>query len=211
MATPLRLSRRLLVRPTTPDGTVTVLFSDIENSTLMNLRLGDQRWLDVVRSHNALIRHQVRLHRGYEVKSQGDGFMVAFASALRAIRCAIGIQRTFSTFSDGHLSEPLRVRIGLHTGEAIKENGDFYGRSVILASRIAEQARGGEILVSSLVKSLTESASDLEFDHDREVPLKGLDGMQRLYRVPWDAAPGVFGTDPATGLLSRRLLWRPTR
>jgi eukaryotic-like serine/threonine-protein kinase len=195
MTTSRLLSRRLY-RPVTPEGTVTMLFSDIEDSTLINGRLGDQRWLDVLRSHNTIVRRIVRRHAGYEVKAQGDGFMVAFASARRAIQCAVAVQRAFSAYRHAHCPEPLRVRIGLHTGEAIREDNDFYGRNVIVAARIADQARGGEILVSALVKELVESASDIRFQEDREVELKGLLDTRRVYRVVWSANPEQ-GSRPA--------------
>ncbi len=84
------------------------------------------------------------------------------------------------------------MRIGLHTGEAIKEadaqtgRDDFYGKNVILAARIAGQAQGGEILVSSLLKELTESAGDIEFGEGREVELKGLAGQHRVFEVAWE-------------------------
>jgi class 3 adenylate cyclase len=82
--------------------------------------------------------------------------MLAFASARDALRCAIGIQRALTGRGpDGHA---LRVRIGLHTGEPIREADDFYGKVVILAARIASEARGSEILVSSMVRDLTESS-----------------------------------------------------
>jgi len=77
------------------------------------------------------------------------------------------------------------VRIGMHTGEAIKEADDFYGRNVILAARIAGEAQGGEILVSSLLKELTESAGDIAFGEGREVELKGLAGRHRVFQVAW--------------------------
>jgi class 3 adenylate cyclase len=180
-----------LRRAAAPDGTVTILFSDIEESTVLNGKLGDQRWLEMLRAHNSVVRQQVQAHSGYEVKSQGDGFMVAFASARRALECAIAIQRAFASEWNGH-AEPLRVRIGLHSGEAIKEGDDFYGRNVILAARIADQAEGGEILASSVVKALTESSSDIEFEEEREVHLKGLAGTQSVYRVPWELEPGAL-------------------
>jgi len=79
-----------------PDGTVTILFSDIEGSTAMTERLGDQRWLELLRGHNAIVRKRVAAHEGFEVKSEGDGFMLAFQSARRALECAVDIQRAFA-------------------------------------------------------------------------------------------------------------------
>ena len=75
--------------------------------------------------------------------------------------------------------------MGLHTGEAIKEADDFFGKHVVLASRIADQAKGGQILVSSLLKELTESAGEFPFSEGREVEMKGLKGKQRVYEVAW--------------------------
>jgi len=173
-----------LRRHASPDGTVTILFSDIEGSTTITERLGDQRWLELLREHNAIVREQVVTHEGFEVKSEGDGFMLAFQSARRALQCAADIQRAFVQRNES-TDEPIRVRIGLHTGEAIKEADDFYGKAVILAARIAGQAQGGEILVSSLLKELTESASDIAFGEGREVELKGLSGRHRVFPVGW--------------------------
>ncbi len=166
-----------------PDGTVTILFSDIEGSTQLNERLGDVRWLELLRAHHAVVREQVKEHAGYEVKAQGDGFMIAFASARTAVRCARAIQHALASELADHPDGPVRVRIGLHTGEAIKEEADFYGKNVVLAARIAGQARGGEILASGVVKQLTESGGDISFEDEREVQLAGLAGSHRIYRV----------------------------
>ena len=211
-----------------PDGTVTIMFSDIEGSTALAERLGDRRFIELLREHNAIVREQVKAHGGFEVKSEGDGFMLAFQSARRALQCAIAIQRAFAERNrsarpepaplpahpepvegraepqpPAHPSrasgragrdvgaaprggaEPIRVRIGLHTGEAIKEGDDFFGKHVNLAARVAGQAQGGEILVSSLLKELTESAGEFAFGAGREVELKGLKGKRRLFEVVW--------------------------
>ncbi|MBI1886168.1 MAG: hypothetical protein HYS09_07660, partial [Chloroflexi bacterium] len=84
--------------------------------------------------------------------------------------------------------EPVHVRIGLHTGEAIKEADDFFGKNVILAARIADQAGGGQVLVSSLLRELTQSAGEFTFDKGREVELKGLSGLHRVFEVVWQDA-----------------------
>lgn len=169
-----------------PDGTTTILFSDMEGSTAMTERLGDQRAQEVLHIHNAIIRQQVITHGGFEVKTQGDGFMLAFSSARWALQCAIAIQRAFAANTDQHSGEPILVRIGLHTGEAIKEGYDFFGKSVILAARVAGQAEGGQILVSSLLKELVESIGEFEFGESRQVELKGLSGQHLVYEVRWE-------------------------
>lgn len=166
-----------------PDGTVTLLFSDIEGSSALNERLGDLRWLELLELHNRLIRDQVRECGGYEVKAQGDGFMLAFASARRAIACARAIQEVIDEQLGGHPDGPVRVRIGLHTGEAIRQDSDYYGKNVVVAARIAALAQGGEILASAVVKHLTESAGDVRFEDERSVELPGLDGTHAVYRV----------------------------
>ena len=166
---------------TAPDGTTTVLFSDIEGFTAINDRLGDRQAFEVLKSHNQVVRDQVDAYGGFEVKSQGDGFMVAFSSARQAVLCAIAIQKALA--AEG--GEPVRVRMGLHTGEAIKDADDFFGRNVIFAARIADEAEGGEILVSSLVKELTESGGEFAFENGREVALKGLSGTGKVYSVGW--------------------------
>ena len=170
-----------------PDGTVTILFTDIEGSTPMTERLGDRRAQEVLRTHNAAIRQQITAHDGFEVKSQGDGFMVAFSSALHALECAIAIQQAMAAQQS---EEPVRVRIGLHTGEAIKEGEDFFGKSVILAARIASQADGEQILVSSLLKTLVESSGEFEFGEAQVVELKGLAGAHHVHQVKWDRTGG---------------------
>ena len=177
-------SERPSLRPATaPDGTVTVLFSDIEGSTELNERLGDVRWLELLRAHHAIVREQVHQHGGFEVKSQGDGFMIAFPSARRGVQCARAIQDAIDERLGDHPDGPIRLRIGLHTGEAIREEADFYGKNVVFAARIADEARGGEILASSVVKELTESAGDLSFENERELALDGLSGTHRVYNV----------------------------
>lgn len=177
-------SERPSLRPAAaPDGTVTMLFSDIESSTALNERVGDVRWLELLRAHNTVVREQVHAHGGFEVKAQGDGFMIAFPSARRAVQCARAIQQAISSELGEHPEGPIRLRIGLHTGEAIREEADFYGKNVVLAARIADQARGGEILASAVVKQLTESAGDVEFEDERDLELEGLAGTHTVYRV----------------------------
>ncbi|MDP9180709.1 MAG: adenylate/guanylate cyclase domain-containing protein [Chloroflexota bacterium] len=168
-----------------PDGTVTIMFSDIEGSTALADRLGDKRFMEVLREHNAIIREQIKVHGGFEVKSEGDGFMVAFQSARKALECAAAIQTALARRNES-AAEPVRVRMGLHAGEVIKEGEDFFGRNVIMAARVASQASGGEILTSGVVKALL-AGSDVTWGDSRTVSLKGLSGEHEIWSVEWNS------------------------
>jgi class 3 adenylate cyclase len=159
------------------------MFSDIEGSTEKTDRLGDKAWMDVLREHNAIVRQQLKAHGGFEVKSEGDGFMVAFQSAGKALECAAAIQKALAE-RNKTAGEPVCVRMGLHSGEVIKEGEDFFGRNVIMAARVASQATGGEILTSSVIKALL-SGSDVAWGDARIVELKGLPGEHQIWRVEW--------------------------
>ena len=177
---------------TTPfgGGTLTIVFSDIEQSTRRTEELGGAGWLRLLSLHNSVVRRQVDRHGGHEVKAQGDGFMLAFPSARAAVLFAIDVQRTLDAHGRSQPADLMRVRIGMHTGEAMVDDGDLFGHSVILASRIADQARGREILVSSLVREIVESRGDLAFGPCREVSLKGLSGAHRLHPILWEGRHG---------------------
>lgn len=111
------------------DGTVTIAFTDIEDSLRLNAFLGDKRWLEVLHAHNEVIKKVTAEHNGTVVKNQGDGFMLAFASSRRAATCAQAIDEAVdATFQDP--GSPIRVRIGLHVGEIVREAEDFFGHAV---------------------------------------------------------------------------------
>jgi class 3 adenylate cyclase len=162
------------------DGTVTVLFTDVEDFTGFSERLGDIEASHRLRDHQALVRREVDAHGGVEVTCQGDGFMVAFDGARRALRAAVAIQRAVEVEGGG-----MRVRMGLHTGEAIREDEDLFGRTVIVAARIAATASGGEILVSSLLRQLSDGSGEFAFGPARPEALKGLPGLHELHPVAW--------------------------
>jgi len=163
------------------DGTVTIVFTDIVGSPVLLGRLGDHAWREVLRRHDAVIVDTTAAHGGTVVETQGDGSMLAFSSARRAIACAQAIQREIATvYADD--SPPIRVRIGMQPGDALHEGDRFYGTSVHYAARVASQALGGEVLVSNLVRELV-AGSGVDFLESREVELKGLDGSHRLSAV----------------------------
>jgi adenylate cyclase len=164
----------------TPDGNVVILFSDIEQSTVLNERMGDRAWVKVIERHDKLIRKLVNTHSGHVVKSQGDGFMVAFAHPDEAVRCSIAVQRALS----GNLNtrnDNVRVRIGIHMGKSVRRGEDLLGRNVAMAARVATEACGGEILVSESVHDAVGDA--FAFGAVREVELKGFSGTHRVYPV----------------------------
>lgn len=169
-----------------PEGTVTVLFTDIVDSTSIVQQLGDEGSRALFRDHDCLLRAAVEQHAGVEVKHQGDGLMVAFSSARSATLCAIDMQRAIDGHNAEHGEHVLRVRIGLHTGEVIAEEQDYFGETVIVASRIKDVALGGQILASGLTKALVRE-NGARFTDQGERQLKGLREPQRLFEVAWHA------------------------
>ena len=163
------------------DGTVTLVFTDVVDSTVIAARLGDHAWMETVRRHHDVIGETVAAHGGKVVATQGDGAMIVFGSARRSVACSQEIQVAIGrAFEDA--SPPIRVRIGIHTGDVLQEEGRFFGTTVNYAARVASHALGGEILVSRLVHDLVEGAG-VDFLESRDVELKGLDGTHRLYAV----------------------------
>ncbi|MGH2793810.1 MAG: adenylate/guanylate cyclase domain-containing protein, partial [Actinomycetota bacterium] len=168
-----------------PEGTVTVLFSDVEGSTDLRTREGDDVAQEVMRTHEKMLREQIELFGGYEVVFMGDGFMVAFGSARKGIECAIGIQRCFAEHNAAGPEHHIRVRIGLNTGEVVRESGTLYGTAVNAAARISAKAKGGEILISQITKELTTGVRDFTFRDRGMFPLKGFPTEWQLNEVVW--------------------------
>jgi class 3 adenylate cyclase len=161
-------------------GLRTVLFTDLVGHTEMMQRLGDAKGRDVLREHERITRETLKQHGGTEVKTMGDGFMASFGSVTKAVECAIALQRAFA----GHEGEPLSVRVGLNAGEPIEEDGDLFGATVILASRIAAKAEGGEILVADTVRGLCSGKGFLFADRG-EFVAKGFEEPVRVFEVRW--------------------------
>jgi class 3 adenylate cyclase len=171
--------------PPAPGGLRTVLFTDIVGHTDMMQRLGDAKGRDVLREHERITRETLKAHGGAEVKTMGDGFLASFGSVTAAMECAIALQRAFAVHTES-MPEPLHVRVGLNAGEPIEEDGDLFGSTVILASRIAAKAGAGEILVPDTVRGLLSGKQFLFTDRGEFVP-KGFDDAVRLFNVRWQA------------------------
>jgi DNA-binding NarL/FixJ family response regulator len=170
--------------------TVTVLFADVEGSTAMLERLGQARWLRALSEYEDLLNDRVAEHGGTLVKALGDGHLLSFPSARAALRCAVAVQCALPLDT----APDLRVRMGMHTGEPAVTEDDLHGRTVVKAARIAGLAKGGEVLVSSIVRELAQADEDLEdeiwFDEGREVELRGLRGRHLVLPAQWDAEGG---------------------
>jgi class 3 adenylate cyclase len=176
----VRVGRPDVAPASAPEGTVTVVFTDIESSTVVMERLGDTEFTRMLAWHDRIVRDSVSEHRGFVVKAQGDGFMLAFQSAIYALRSCLVIRDRIAA---GYHDLPIRIRAGLHAGEALRHNDDFYGRTVVVAARISALALGGEILASDLVHALAHALGTFTFGAARTTSLKGLEGSFTLYPV----------------------------
>jgi class 3 adenylate cyclase/pimeloyl-ACP methyl ester carboxylesterase len=182
---PGRSGLRLDVRQEIPPGGLRViLFTDLEMHTSMMQRLGDDRGRAILREHEALTRDALAVYGGNEIKTMGDSFMATFGSASGALECAMAIQKAFAARNET-ADEPLRVRVGLSAGEPIAEDDDLFGSSVILAARITDQARGGEIVLANVVRELAAGKGFLFADRG-EIAIRGFDDPVRLYELKWD-------------------------
>lgn len=168
------------------DGTVTVLFCDMVDYAGMTERLGDQASHRVLRELHRIVREAVARHDGREVSVQGDGFMVAFGGVARALRCAREIQRAVRARVPFEGDETIAVHIGVNTGDALSVGDDYLGQAVIVASRLADAAGSGEILVSSLSAQLVAGSGEFAFDPPRELTLKGLEQPQPSAALRWE-------------------------
>jgi uncharacterized protein (TIGR00369 family) len=157
---------------------ITVLFTDIVDSTRRAAELGDNRWRQVLAEHHAIVREQIRRFRGREVDTAGDGFLVAFDGAARAVQCAMAIRGKLRRIG-------IEVRSGVHAGECEESDGKVIGIAVHIGSRLLGLAQPGEVLVSSTVRDLV-AGSGIEFDDRGEHTLKGVWGQWHLYTARAD-------------------------
>jgi class 3 adenylate cyclase len=166
----------------------TILFTDMEGSTTMTTRLGDSKAMEVLRTHNAIIRDAIKTHDGNEVKHTGDGFMVSFCSVSRAVECAISIQRAVSSYNNKEPITTMHLRIGITAGEPVVTEGqDLFGSTVQLAARICDHAKPEQILVTRVIQDLC-IGKKLPFSDQGEILLRGFDERVRLYEVRWQEA-----------------------
>jgi class 3 adenylate cyclase/tetratricopeptide (TPR) repeat protein len=181
-------------------GVVTIMFTDVERSTQLSTERGDEVARRTLRVHEEIVRGALSEHAGHEMQRLGDGFMLSFASPRRAVACAVEIQRELARHNRRHPTETLAVRIGLNTGEVLKESpNDVYGEAVSAAARVTAKAQGGEVLITEVVKQLVGTVPGVAFVNRGFFRFKGFPDRFRLYRVTWEAEPDVSGTGARAG------------
>jgi class 3 adenylate cyclase len=158
-----------------PEGhvtTVSIVFTDIVNSTEQSARLGHRRWSRLTDNHDAIVRLTLQRYQGREVKSTGDGFLRTFDAASRAVRAAVDIVNAASAAG-------LQLRAGVHTGEIEVRPDDVVGLPVNIAKRVCDLAAPGQILVTEVVKLMTETSS-INYQDGGTHDLKGVPGTWKL-------------------------------
>ncbi len=164
--------------------TVTVLFTDMVGSTNLLSRVGETAAEELRREHFGLLRAAIDAVSGREVKNLGDGLMVAFDGVGAALACAVAMQQALAA-RPGKV-EPLAIRVGVASGEADVEDGDYFGLPVVEAARLCAKAGSGEILTTGLVRMLARSRGGFDLVSVGELELKGLDEPVEAFRVAWE-------------------------
>jgi class 3 adenylate cyclase len=171
--------------PTSPDGAITLMLSDIADAGSVAQRIGPDRWEQLLRDHHVLVEQLVASYEGQVAKFDGDGFVASFHSAHACLHAAVELKRAFTEISTVVKDGTVALRIGLHSGFVIANPEQPQGRNFVLAARIAGQAKAGEILVSSSLKQYTERDRRLRFEPHGEYHFKGLVGEHTVYSVSW--------------------------
>jgi adenylate cyclase len=161
------------------EGTMTLVFTDIVDSTVLAASDGDVAWAETVGRHEAAIRSITELHGGRVIKFLGDGSMLAFESARAAVRAAVDIQRATA-------DDEFAVRIGIHTGEVIRTADDVLGLTVNKAARIASAAGAGEVMASSTTRDLAGSLDGVRIGESKIVALKGFSDTHQIVPLEWE-------------------------
>ncbi len=179
--------------------TATFIFTDLVDSTATAARLGPDAAEELRQTHFRLLRGAIVGSGGTEVKNLGDGLMVIFSSPSRALAGAVGMQQAIHHHNRSD-SEPLGVRIGMSTGEAVEEDGDYFGDPVVVAARLCAAADGGQILAADLVRLMVGNHAAQTFVAIGPLVLKGLPDPVEAVEVLWEPAV-VAGSVPLPGRL----------
>jgi class 3 adenylate cyclase len=174
-----------IIEPTSATGLVTLLFTDLVGSTELLDRLGDDAGDRFMREHFSILREAVSEERGREVKSLGDGLMVAFPSALSAVACAGKMQERIAAHTVGPGGGAIGLRIGLNAGEVVSAEEDYFGTPVVVAKRLCDRAGGAQALLSDVVRVLVGNRGDYRFIALGAMELKGLTDSVEVFELDW--------------------------
>jgi class 3 adenylate cyclase len=162
----------------------TILFTDLEGSTELTQRLGDEGAMRLLRIHDEIIRRELERENGREVKHTGDGIMASFSSVQRALAAAVQIQKALGEHTAAHPESPLRVRLGISAGEPVTEGEDLFGAAVQLAARLCDLAHPGTIVVSGVIRDLAIGKT-FDFGPLRSEHLKGFPEPVSVCELSW--------------------------
>ena len=185
-------------------GVITVMFTDLSDSTSLTTRVGDEEAHRILKIHHEIVRRQLIRHNGEERSFQGDGFMAIFDSPREAIRCSIEMQRAFDSHNRQHPERRLAVRIGLNAGELITTGPDPFGAAINAAARICARAEGGQILVGDVVRLLTGDLQEGSFVDAGRHRLKGFPHPHHLWEVAWEPDAISLELTPFTDRIEER-------
>ena len=174
-----------------PPGTIsadtvfrTIVFTDLEDSTPLTERLGDDAYVEILRTHDDLMANCLDANGGLHVKHMGDGLMASFVSVAKAVQCMIEMQRALAAHNASRPEAPLLARMGAAAGEPVAHGEDLFGAAVNLASRLSSHAQPGQIMVAGVVRDLCIGKT-FAFNDQGEVGLKGFGEPVRVYEVQW--------------------------
>jgi predicted ATPase/class 3 adenylate cyclase len=173
----------------------TVLFTDVEGSTDLRTRRGDDAAHRRLQALHEAVTQEIEHHGGRVIKALGDGVLALFRSPRTAVTSSVAIQREIGALNRAHPDEVLRVRIGINTGEVLEESGDVFGEAVNAAARIAALAEGGQTLVSAVVRDLVGTMGDVDFEGKGSYPLKGFPDEWVLNEVISEETPQITFLD----------------
>ncbi|MEP6751943.1 MAG: ATPase, T2SS/T4P/T4SS family [Candidatus Dormiibacterota bacterium] len=186
------------------EGTVTIMFTDMEGSTNLLSTRGFTESHEIMKAYETIIDEKVAEHAGRRIKGLGDGLMVSFGSSRHGVECALEIQKAIAEYSKQNPERKIRIRIGINTGEVVEEAGDIFGAAVNVAARVAGKAKGGEILVSDVVRSLVGPVHEIKFDYKGAYKLKGFPDRWRIHRVtPGESATTTTVMPTGDGFVGR--------
>ncbi len=174
---------------------VAVLLTDVVSSTQHLVQLGDEAGNAQRVRHFELLRGCLDLHAGHEVKNTGDGILAVFPSAVDAVHCATAMQQLVDHDRRLHPDDGVQMKVGLHVGEPVQDERDFFGAPMVLVTRLCSAAAPGQIVASELLRTLVASKHELRFDPLGELRLKGIDSPVRAYTVPWSTGDATHADE----------------